>query len=75
MPEQARGKYSGVIENEQVVRSQQLRKAAKLGVAMLSTRAVQMHHAGAGTVIGGMLGDQRGRQVKVEVGYEHRASL
>ena len=75
MPEQARGKYSRVIENEQIVRTQQLRKAAELAVAKPSTLTVQLHHAGAGAVIRGMLGDQRGRQVEVEVRYEHRATL
>ena len=58
---------AGVVEDKQVLRTQQRGQVGELPVVQLA-RAVQVQQAAAGAFGGGRLGDELGRQFVIEIG-------
>jgi hypothetical protein len=68
---EARGKYLGVVEDDEIPFAEQVRKLAKYSVANLARRALHMQHTGGSTVLERLLRDEFFGKVVVEVAYKH----
>jgi len=69
--EETRRQDAGVVENEEVAGLKELREVGEEVVAQGSSGAVEDEHAAGSALGGGVLGDELGGQVVMEVGDEH----
>jgi hypothetical protein len=74
-PVKPRWKDSSVVEDHKIARPQQIRKVAEVAISILATTPVQMEHARAGAVGKGLLGNEFGGKMKLEVGNQHGVRL
>jgi len=67
----ASGKYTGVIEDHQIIGPQKLRKIPKLQVSHTAIAAIEVKEMGSGTVRQRLLGDLILGQIVMELGHKH----
>ena len=68
---EAGGKNAGIVENHNIVGSQQAGKVAESAIGELAAAALEVQHTGAVAGRGWLLGDEFVGEPKIEIGNEH----
>jgi hypothetical protein len=71
LPEKAGGKDSRVVEDDQVIRPQQLREVAESAVMYVRSVAIQLKQTRVCSVCERLLSDEFFRQDVIEIGDQH----
>src|SRR5260221_6063530 len=68
---EAGGKDTRVVDDEEIARAEQLRERTDVRVTNAAGAAIQLQQSRRRPVSGGLLGDQLGWQVEIEIADEH----
>ena len=75
MPEQPRGKYAGVVDDEKIARNEIVAEPSEIGVLDRATVSMQHEQSRFASVRRRLLRNELLRQREVEVGDVHRLTL